>query len=50
MLGTDDFGDRRAEPDVVEWMKQRVSEAKRAQPYFYGDFYPFTQGNWSEDA
>ena len=50
VLGTDDFGDRRADPDVVEWMKKRVSEAKRAQPYFYGDFYPLTQGNWSEDA
>lgn len=36
--------------DFVLWLKDRVSETKRARPYFYGDFYPMTQGNWSDDA
>lgn len=36
--------------EFTDWLKYRVAEAKRARPYFYGDFYPMTQGNWSDDA
>lgn len=40
----------KADPDAEIWLKGRVDEAKRCRPYFYGDFYPLTQQNWSEDA
>ena len=50
VLSSDEFGQTKADPETVSWVKERVAEAKRARPYFYGDFYPFTQGNWSDDA
>ncbi|MBQ9874936.1 MAG: alpha-galactosidase [Thermoguttaceae bacterium] len=50
VLSADEFGQSKATPETVAWLKDRVAEAKRARPYFYGDFYPLTQGNWSDDA
>ncbi len=32
------------------WLRDRLIEAKRAMPYYYGDFYPLTSGNYDETA
>ncbi|MBQ9813252.1 MAG: alpha-galactosidase [Thermoguttaceae bacterium] len=47
-LNNDHAGE--TDPSAVEWLKARVAEANRCRPYFYGDFYPLTEGNWSDDA
>ena len=31
------------------WWRERLLEAKRAMPYFYGDFYPLTSGDFADD-
>ncbi len=50
VLSADEFGQAQALEETNKWLKLRVAEAKRCRPYFYGDFYPLTQGNWSNDA
>ncbi|MDR1155621.1 MAG: alpha-galactosidase, partial [Bacteroidales bacterium] len=30
-----------------DWWRIRIEEAQRAKPFFYGDFYPLTNGNYS---
>jgi alpha-galactosidase len=30
-----------------DWWRTRITEAQRAKPFFYGDFYPLTVGNYS---
>jgi alpha-galactosidase len=35
--------------DEYQWWRARISEAQRAKPFFYGDFYPLTSGNYSDD-
>jgi len=49
IYGIEEFGQRSAsDPDFDwQWQRDRIAEAKRAMPYFYGDFYPLTSGNYS---
>jgi alpha-galactosidase len=30
-----------------DWWRTRIGEAQRAKPFFYGDFYPLTNGNYA---
>ncbi len=39
------------QPDFpFEWFRERILEAKRLRPYFYGDFYPLTPCVFNPDA
>jgi alpha-galactosidase len=52
VLSLDEFG-QHAIPDKEEdwnWYRERIIEAKRAKPFFYGDFYPLTIGNYSLES
>jgi alpha-galactosidase len=33
-----------------DWWQTRITEAQRAKPFFYGDFYPLTTGNYSLES
>jgi len=32
------------------WYRERIAEAQRAKPFFYGDFYPLTAGDFSAES
>jgi len=51
IYGMDEFGHRdSADPNFDwDWQRDRLVEARRAMPFFYGDFYPLTSGNYSDD-
>ena len=50
IYGIDEVGNRSLEQDFDwKWQLERLEEAKRAMPYFYGDFYPLTSGNYSNE-
>ncbi|MFZ4396510.1 MAG: alpha-galactosidase, partial [Kiritimatiellia bacterium] len=44
VLNVEEFGLRDCkQPDFPwDWFQQRILEAKRLRPYFYGDYYPLT--------
>lgn len=50
VLTFETFGAGEKSANADEWLKTRVAEAKRCRPYFYGDFYPLTEGNRVDDA
>ncbi|MDO5554993.1 MAG: alpha-galactosidase [Planctomycetia bacterium] len=50
ILSASEFNNGNPTPEMELWVKEKVAEAKACRPYFYGDFYPLTQGNWSDDA
>lgn len=52
IYGIEEFGQRDVDsPDYDwNWQRRRIEEAKQAMPYFYGDFYPLTTGNYSEES
>ena len=42
--------DRDIDPNFDwNWLREHIAEAKRVVPYFYGDFYPLTSGNYSNE-
>ncbi|MDO5310165.1 MAG: alpha-galactosidase [Planctomycetia bacterium] len=41
---------QRVSENANQWLRDRVAEAKRCRPYYYGDFYPLTEGNHANDA
>jgi alpha-galactosidase len=52
-IALDELGDRppagRSEEEW-QWYRDRIREAQRAKPFFYGDFYPLTTGNCSLES
>lgn len=52
VLCIDEIGSRTL-PETEEewqWQRERVLEAKRAMPFFYGDFYPLVAGGHARDT
>lgn len=52
VLSLEEFGntDGSTSDDALAWLRDRVAEARRCRPYFYGDFYPLSEGNYAADA
>ncbi|MDR1140372.1 MAG: alpha-galactosidase [Planctomycetaceae bacterium] len=47
-LGTRPIAERTEEE--WNWWQTRIEEAQRAKPFFYGDFYPLTVGNYALES
>jgi alpha-galactosidase len=52
ILSVKEFGLRTMDtPDVPwDWFRQRIDEARRLRPYFYGDYYPLTPIAFDSDG